>query len=41
MGVLDTICSMNAFVSSVGVDVNLGSDDVFLSFLPLAHIFDR
>ena len=30
---------MNMFVSSVGVD--FGEDEVYLSFLPLAHIFDR
>jgi long-subunit acyl-CoA synthetase (AMP-forming) len=38
-GVLDTIISMNAFVHSVGV--NFDQNEVFLSFLPLAHIFDR
>lgn len=37
--VLATIASMNAFVDAH--DVHLSQDDVFLSFLPLAHIFDR
>jgi long-chain acyl-CoA synthetase len=37
--VLATIASMKAFVDAH--DVHLSPEDVFLSFLPLAHIFDR
>jgi len=36
---VDTIASMKAFVASV--EAAFDEDDVFLSFLPLAHIFDR
>lgn len=37
--VLDTVFSLAAFMYSF--KVQLGSEDVFLSYLPLAHIFDR
>jgi hypothetical protein len=39
VGVLSAIISMNEFVNSVGVNFN--ENEVYLSFLPLAHIFDR
>ena len=37
--VMAAIISLQTFVRSENID--LGQSDVFLSFLPLAHIFDR
>lgn len=37
--VMAAILTLEQFVTAH--DVRLGPEDVFLSFLPLAHIFDR
>jgi len=38
-GMVHVIASQNAFVASIGAAFN--ENEVYLSFLPLAHIFDR